>query len=387
MSAQTSIDQVLKRAVDQGDVPGAVAIVSLDGKVIYEGAHGTRDLATGAAMSNDTVVWIASMTKAITGAAAMQLVERGKLSLDAPAGDVVPDLKTVQVLDGKDASGKWKTRAPKSPVTLRQLLTHTSGFGYDIWNADLGAWMEANGIPGITSCENKALQTPLLFDPGTKWEYGIGIDYAGKMVEAATGQRLGAYVHDSILAPLGMTSTAFKITPEMRARKASIHARTPDGTVATDIEIPQEPQFEMGGGGLYGTVRDYLQVGEMILNKGTHKGRQILKPETVAEMSRNNIGDIDVAYMKTAMPQYSADSNFFPEVKCKWGLSFLINTTKTPQGRSPGSLAWAGLANSFYWIDPSRRLVGVIATQVLPFFDPKAIGLFRDFETATYKAI
>jgi CubicO group peptidase (beta-lactamase class C family) len=387
MSAQTSIDQVLKRAVDQGDVPGAVAIVSLDGKVIYEGAHGTRDLATGAAMSNDTVVWIASMTKAITGAAAMQLVERGKLSLDAPAGDVVPDLKTVQVLDGKDASGKWKTRAPKSPVTLRQLLTHTSGFGYDIWNADLGAWMEANGIPGITSCENKALQTPLLFDPGTKWEYGIGIDYAGKMVEAATGQRLGAYVHDSILAPLGMTSTAFKITPEMRARKASIHARTPDGTVATDIEIPQEPQFEMGGGGLYGTVRDYLQFGEMILNKGTHKGRQILKPETVAEMSRNNIGDIDVAYMKTAMPQYSADSNFFPEVKCKWGLSFLINTTKTPQGRSPGSLAWAGLANSFYWIDPSRRLVGVIATQVLPFFDPKAIGLFRDFETATYKAI
>jgi CubicO group peptidase (beta-lactamase class C family) len=387
MSAQTSIDQVLKRAVDQGDVPGAVAIVSLDGKVIYEGAHGTRDLATGAAMSNDTVVWIASMTKAITGAAAMQLVERGKLSLDTPAGDVVPDLKTVQVLDGKDASGKWKTRAPKSPVTLRQLLTHTSGFGYDIWNADLGAWMEANGIPGITSCENKALQTPLLFDPGTKWEYGIGIDYAGKMVEAATGQRLGAYVHDSILAPLGMTSTAFKITPEMRARKASIHARTPDGTVATDIEIPQEPQFEMGGGGLYGTVRDYLQFGEMILNKGTHKGRQILKPETVAEMSRNNIGDIDVAYMKTAMPQYSADSNFFPEVKCKWGLSFLINTTKTPQGRSPGSLAWAGLANSFYWIDPSRRLVGVIATQVLPFFDPKAIGLFRDFETATYKAI
>ncbi len=375
----------LRRAAEAGEIPGVAAAAATRDGVIFEGAFGSRDLATGAPMTPDTVVWIASMTKAVTAACAMQLVEQGKLSLDGDIAAVLPELGRVQVLDGFDSAGQPLLRAPKRPITLRHLLTHTSGFTYDIWNAGMARHMEAAGIPGIISCQNAALSIPLVFDPGDKWEYGISIDWAGKAVEAVSGQTLGQYMSDHILAPLGMTDTAFRIGEAQRRRLAKIHARTPDGVVSTDTELPQEPEFQMGGGGLYSTVGDYLKFTQMILHGGTFNGASVLAAPTVAAMTQNAMGGLVCNAMKTAAPGASHDVDFLAGMK--WGLSFLINPQPLPTGRAANSLAWAGLANSYFWIDPARQVTGVYAAQLLPFFDPQAVQTFAAFETAVYQAL
>ncbi|HSI00290.1 MAG TPA: serine hydrolase domain-containing protein [Reyranella sp.] len=384
-----AVDKLLEDAVANGDVPGVVAVATDSRGTTYEGGFGKRVLGEAVEMSPDTVVWIASMTKAITGAAAMQQVERGKLGLDSPAKAVVPYLGEVEVLEGWDAAGKPKTRKPKRDITLRHLLTHTAGFSYEIWNADIGTYQQTMGVPGITGCENKALTTPLLFDPGERWDYGINIDWAGKMVEAASGQKLGRYLRDNLLGPLGMDSTAFLISPGMRDRLAKIHHRGADGALTPDpnLEIPQQPEFEMGGGGLYGTAGDYARFVRMMLNQGrSDRGEQVLKPQTVAQMSTNAMGDTRVCLLKTAIPPLSNDAEFFPGLDKQWGLSFMINNATAPTGRSAGSLAWAGLANTYYWIDQKKGIGGVYATQVLPFADVKALPLFYAFEKAVYDA-
>jgi CubicO group peptidase (beta-lactamase class C family) len=257
-----------------------------------------------------------------------------------------------------------------------------------MWSADIVKYQTVIGIPSVTTCEEATLTIPLLFDPGERWEYGIGIDWVGKLVEAASGQKLGDYLQQHLFAPLGMSSTSFKISPSQRARLARVHARQPDDSLAVSpFEVPQEPQFQMGGGGLYSTAQDYIKFTQMILNCGTFNGNQVLKPETVHTMSQNHMGDIDCVEMKTVMPARSNDANFFPGMKQKWGLSFLINTLPTAQGRSAESLAWAGLANTYYWIDPTKRMTGVLLTQILPFFDHQAIKLFRDYETTVYESL
>jgi methyl acetate hydrolase len=383
---KSKIDTLLQGAVDAGDVPGVVAMATDRNSTIYEGAYGKRVLGQAAAMTADTVVWIASMTKALTGTAAMQLVEQGKLDLDAPAAKVVPDIASIEVLEGFDASGQPRTRPPKRPITLRHLLTHTAGFGYDLWSVELGKYQAAKNIPGIITCQNAALRTPLLFDPGEKWFYGINIDWAGKMVEATSGKKLGTYLQENLFAPLGMTSTAFKITPSMRERLAKVHQRGDNDafTPQMDLEIPQEPEFEMGGGGIYGTAGDYLRFVRLILNRGKADGNQLLKPETVDLMTRNNMGDARVTLLKTAAPALSNDAEFFPGMPKTWGLSFQINTEKAPTGRPAGGLMWAGLANTYFWIDPVTGIGGVYLSQVLPFADKKSLPLYYAFESAMY---
>ena len=384
---KTSADNILKSATDSGAVPGVTAMATNRSGTIYEGAFGTRQVGTDMPMTMDTIVWIASMTKALTGAAAMQQVERGKLNLDTPASKVLPQLKDSKVLTGFDSNGQPMTRPPKREVTLRHLLTHTSGHSYDIWNKQIGEYMKVKNVPGIISCQNAALTTPMVFDPGERWEYGTGIDFAGKMVEAVTGQKLGQYMQDNLLAPLGMNSTAFKISADMRARLSRMHARTPDGLAAIDFEIPQDPEFEMGGGGMYSTTGDYLKFVQMILNDGKGNGNRVLKQSTVNLMSKNAMGKIRVTMLKPAGQGSSNDAEFFPGVPKGWGLSFMTNEERAPTGRSKGSLAWAGLANSFYWIDRTKGVGGVLSTQILPFADVKALPLFYDFETAVYKSL
>jgi methyl acetate hydrolase len=380
-SALQTIDDALRMGVGQGAAAGVAAAVTSDKETIYEGAFGVREAGKSAPMTMDTVVWIASMTKAITAVAAMQLVERGKLALDLPIAAVLPDLADPQVLEGFDAHGKPRLRPAKAAITLRHLLTHTAGFTYDMWNADNARYLEHTGLPGITTCRNASLMTPLVFDPGTGWDYGINIDWAGKAVEAASGDDLESYFRRNIFEPLGMRSTSFRLSADQRARLAGMHARAKDGALqAMPFEVPQEPEFQMGGGGLYSTVGDYIRFVRALLNNGA----PLVNPATFAEMARNNIGDLDVVPLKTVSPRRTADADFFPGMRCKWGLSFLINTEATQQGRSPGSLAWAGLANCYFWADPARKVGGVYASQVLPFFDPKAIALFRAFETSVY---
>jgi methyl acetate hydrolase len=383
---KSEVDALLQRAVESGDVPGVIAMATDRNGVIYEAAYGKRVLGQPAEMTTDTVVWIASMSKALTSAGAMQLVEQGKLDLDAPAAKIVPEIATTEVLEGFDVAGQPRTRPPKRAITLRHLLTHTAGFGYDIWSADLVKYQAAKNIPGIISCQNAALRTPLLFDPGDRWFYGINIDWAGKMVEAVSGKRLGVYLQENLFAPLGMTSTAFKIRPDMRDRLAKIHQRGDNGafTAQMDLEIPQDPEFEMGGGGLYSTGGDYLRFVRLILNHGKADGNQVLEPETVDLMIRNNMGDNRVTQLKTAAPPLSNDAEFFPGMPKTWGLSFQINTEKAPTRRPAGGLMWAGLANTYFWIDPSTGVGGVYLSQVLPFADKKSLPLYYAFESAIY---
>ena len=389
MSLREEADSLLKKATDAGDVPGVVAMATNRDGTLYEGAFGKRILGQSAAMTNDTVVWIASMTKALTGTVAMQLVEQGKLDLSSPASEWVPELAAVQVLEGFDAAGKPRTRKPKQSITLRHLLTHTAGFSYEIWSADIQRYQQANNLPGITTCQNAALRTPLLFDPGERWDYGINLDFVGKAVEAVSGKKLSAVLKQNLFEPLGMNDTAFKITPSMRQRLAKIHQRGEDDklTPLMELEIPQEPEFEMGGGGLYGTAGDYVKFVRMILNGGKANGKQVLKAETVRTMSANHIGDVLVGPLKTAIPPLSNDVEVFPGMPKKWGLSFLINTEKAPTGRSAGSLAWAGLANTYFWIDPVKGIGGVYLSQVLPFADKKSLPLYGEFERTVYQSM
>ena len=389
MRQMPQIDEVLKKATDRGDVPGVVAMAATRDGPLYQGAFGTRALPDGAAMTPDTVFWIASMTKAITSTAAMQLVEQGKLALDGPIAEVLPELAAPRVLEGFDAEGEPRLRAARRPITLRHLITHTAGFVYDIWNPQMGRYMERNGVPGIITCQNAALALPLTFDPGERWDYGINIDWVGKAVERVSGQRLGDYFAEHLFAPIGIKDTAFRLTERHRARLAAMHARGDDGALAPiPFEIPQEPEFEMGGGGLYGTAADYLAFTQLFLNDGrAANGRQILRPDTVRLMTENAIGDLTVQLLKTAMPASSNDAEFFPGMVKKWSLGFMISTEAVPGRRGARSLAWAGLGNTYFWIDPVKGVAGVILMQLLPFADPKALAIFDSFEKAVYAAL
>jgi CubicO group peptidase (beta-lactamase class C family) len=357
-------------------------------EVIYQRAFGKRDLSKDDAMTPDSVFWIASMTKAITSAAGMQLVEQGKLSLDEPIGKVLPDLAAPQVLEGFDANGEPKLRPAKRAITLRHLMTHTAGFAYNMWNGDVVQYLEKTGLPAVTTCKNEALKTPLMTDPGTRWEYGINIDFIGKAVEAVSGKRLDAYLRDHLLAPLGMTDTGFRIGDAQRKRLVGMHSRGEDGSLAPiPFELEQDPEFHMGGGGLYGTAGDYIRFTQMILNKGRGNGNEVLKPETVALMGQNHMGELNVTKLTSAVAFATNDVDLYPDMVKKWGLGFLINTARTPEGRSPGSLAWAGLANTYYWIDPARDVTGVILMQVLPFVDKQCLESFAGFESGVYAGL
>ncbi|MBR0947965.1 methyl acetate hydrolase [Bradyrhizobium japonicum] len=380
------IDQTLSDAVNSRRVPGVVGLATNDRGMIYSGAFGVRRLAQPQAMTVDSVFWIASMTKAATTVAAMQMVEQGKLKLDQPASEVLPDLASAQVLEGFDAAGTPRLRPAKRPITLRQLLTHTAGFTYDTFNENAGRYEKQACLPAIITCKDDALKTLLAFDPGDRWEYGINVDFAGKMVEKASGKRLESYFHEHIFVPLGMTDTSFKLSPSQRERLVTMHARGADGALKPiEFEMPQAPEFFSGGAGLYSTGPDYLKFLRMFLNNGSLDGKKVLRPETVAMMGQNQIGNVNVMTLNSVQPDSSRDVEFFPGIVKKWGLGFLINTETAPTGRSAGSLAWAGIANTYFWIDQSRNIAGVVLMQFLPFCDAQALQTFADFESRLYE--
>ncbi len=374
-----AIDTLLQDAVDRGAVPGVVALATDGERTLYEGAFGARRLGFEGAMTLDSIFWIASLTKAVTSVAAMQLVEQGRVGLHDDLGTVVPKLASPQVLEGFDADGQPRLRPARGAVTLHHLLTHTAGFTYEMWNADLGHYVQVTGKPGAASGLNAGLEMPLVFDPGTRWEYGIGVDWAGKVVEAVTGQTLGAYMAEHIFTPLGMVDTQFG-RPDSE-RVVTLHNRAPDGHLRPGSSgRPAKPELESGGGGLYSTGPDYLRFLAMFLRGGAG----VLRPETVALMGQNQIGALDVRPMLSVMPAASNDAEFFPGMKKGWGYGFVINTAPGHAGRTAGSLAWAGLANCYYWIDPASSVAGVIMTQILPFADPAVLSLLDSFERAIY---
>jgi methyl acetate hydrolase len=389
MASNPEIDAVLRRAVEAGEVPGVVATAATDGQVIYEGAFGRRDLAQGGETTLDTIFRIASMTKAVTSVAAMQLVEAGRLDLNQPIGRVLPELAAPQVLVGFDAGGKPRLRPARRPITLRHLLTHTAGFGYEMLSSDLARFVQRTGTPSTSTGNLASLLLPLLFDPGDRWEYGINIDWAGRAVEAISGKSLDVYFREHIFAPLGMTDTAFALSSDQTARLARVHQRQADASLEPIMidTPPSRPEFWAGGGGLYSTGRDYLRFLQMVLGRGSLGGARLLRPETVAAMATNQTGDLDAGVMRTVMPERTNDFALFPDMRCQWGLGWMITPRPGPNGRSAGSLTWGGIFNSYYWIDPVRHVAGVILTQFLPFADPRALALSGAFERGVYDAL
>jgi methyl acetate hydrolase len=374
------VDQALRQAVNAQTVPGTVAMGANDKGIVYEGAFGPG-------VTADSVFWIASMTKAITATAAMQLVEQGKLQLEQPMGKLLPQLAEPKVLEGFDASGAPILRPAKRAITLRHLLTHTAGFTYDAWSEPMTRYEKFTGLPGVISCQNVVFSAPLMFDPGDRWEYGINIDWVGKAVEAVSDQSLEVYFREKIFAPLGMTDTGFLISSAQKARVVPAFRRVAGGSLTPmPFEMPQRPEFFMGGGALFSTPRNYMQFLQMLMHNGTFNGAQVLKPETVALMGQNAIGDLNVNTLKTVSPD-SNDANLFPGMVQKWGLSFDINTQPGPAGRSAGSLAWAGFFNTYFWLDPVKHVAGTIMTQMLPFADDQVLRLFAEFERGMYKAV
>ena len=386
--ARARVDAVLRQAVDAKEVPGVVAMAATDKGVVYEGAFGPRGLDQSAPMTLDTVFRIASMTKAITSVAAMQLVEQGKLKLEEPVPNIDPALGAPQVLEGFDAAGAPKLRPAKRPITLRHLLTHTAGFSYDIWDADTGRYMKAAGMPARSGGKVASIRTPLAFDPGDKWEYGVNTDWVGRLVEATSGQPLDVYFRDKIFAPLGMKDSGYVTSTEQRARQARLHLRQSDGGLTPQpLEAPPvTPEFWSGGGPLYSTGPDYLTFLQMLLHGGSFKGAQLLKPETVALMHQNHTGTIPAGIMKTQNPALSNDVDLFPGAPIRWGLGYMLNVQAGPNGRSAGTVSWGGIFNTYYWLDPAKRVTGLIMTQILPFADTRALKLYGQFERAVYDA-
>lgn len=383
----SEIDAFLSAEVSQRNAPGIMAMAADKTAVFYSGAFGKMDISREPEITIDTLVRIASMTKPITSVAALQLVEKGLLELDGPLETYLPALSNLQILDGFDQAGSPILRSSPKSVTLRQLLTHTSGFVYTFSNEDALRFGELGNNPIVLEKGNNFLNAPLAREPGKQWEYGIGVDWVGLLIEKITNQTLEEYFREHIFEPLKMNNTQFHLDEEQQQHLATLYVKSKDGTL-TDRGPWQNDAFLSGGSGLVSTTRDFMRFLQTILNRGEFEGMQILKPETVDLMTRNNIGNIDVrAVLHSYQPNRSLDIKFFDKSKAKFGLGFLINTDPIPGARNAGSLTWGGLYNTFFWIDPKSGICGVFITQVLPFFDPETIDTFNQFEKLIYQSI
>jgi CubicO group peptidase (beta-lactamase class C family) len=378
-----AIDEALRTSIERGNVPGVVALVTDRKGVIYRGAFGVTDVESKKPMAVDSMFRIASMTKAVTSTALMQLVEQGKLGLEDPVDKYLPEMAKLPVFESFDAAtGAYRLRPSTKPITVRHVLTHTSGLGYPFTSAIL---RDFKPRPGETYANG-----PLLFEPGERWHYGTSTDVVGRLVEKISGEKLEDYFIRHILAPLKMTDTSYNI-PEAKAARV-VASQQRDGERMDGKIVLQSPQpaltvpMPIGGGGLTSTVDDYGRFVRMLLNGGELDGVRVLKSETVALMGKNAIGSVSVPALKTAMPR-SADFTFINDGRDKWGLGFLITVDQVPGKRSPGSLSWGGINNTYYWIDPTRGIGGVIMMQYLPFADAKALAVYDAFERAVYKTV
>ncbi len=372
----TAINRVLHGAVASG-IPAIAAAVTGPAGTMFEACVGATTLGGDLLVTPDTLFWIASMTKPLTSLAAMQLVEQGKLSLHDPIAEILPQLAHPNILQN------GALRPATRPITLHQLLTHTSGFTYGFASAELAAWLAANNL-SFTRGELASLDMPLLLEPGERWEYGISTDWVGQAVEAASGETLDVYFKNHITGPLGMANTVFLPSPEQGAGRAVLHQRQPDGTLrALPPNPPQQPEFFSGGGGLYSTLSDYTKFTRLFLNGGAG----LVQPESIAAMGANQIGTLRAGFIPSADPAFTQGSDAFPGMDTKWGYGFVINPDPGPFGRSPGTLAWGGVANTYFWIDPVRQIAAVILMQILPSGDLPVMQTLFGFERQVYAAL
>ncbi|MBR0755024.1 beta-lactamase family protein [Bradyrhizobium jicamae] len=381
-SAEAALDADLRDAIARTDVPGVVALVTDRDRVLYRNAFGVTDVASRRKLTTDALFRIASMTKAITSVALMQLVEQGRLGLDDAAEKYLPELVGVQVFESFDAAtGAYKLRSAARPPTVRHFLTHTSGLAYPFTSE---IWRDFRPADGKTY----PYGGPLLFDPGERWHYSTSTDVVGRLVEVIAGQKLEDYFREHIFAPLGMPDTSYNV-PQAKAERLVAQQQRGGARMDGAVEL-QDPQLGLsipspvGGGGLASTAEDYGRFVRMLLNGGALDGARVLRADTVALMGENHIGAVSVPAMNSVLPR-SADFTFIADNRDKWGLGFLITVDQVAGKRAPGSLSWGGINNTFFWIDPAQGIAGVIMMQFLPFADAQALAVYDAFERGAYR--
>lgn len=392
-------------------VPGVAAVVvDRDGEV-YAGGAGERVAGSGAAFDPDTVVSIYSVTKSLTATAALQLIEEGVLDLDTPASLYVPEIASIPVYDGVDEQGHLKLRAPKRAITVRHLLTHTAGFSYDFFSPEMRDHQAERGAPSPFTARRASLERQfLLFDPGEKWMYGTSMDWMGLVIEAARGQSLEDVFRERIFEPLGMVDSSFRVSPSARRRLARIHMRREAALAMPDLGaangqvaasnlsadpafalhplLSEDPEIYCGGHGVLTTPRQYAKFLRAWLNDGQGDHGRILRRETIEFATRGHLeGEQKVGVLPDAIPSLTNAAGFFPDLPNNWALSFYRNEEDAPTGRSAGSIGWAGLPNLYYWIDRTKGVAGIWATQVFPFADATSFTGYAELETATYDSL
>jgi methyl acetate hydrolase len=368
--ASADLDRLLRTAVDENRVPIVVAMVADLRGVVYEQAVGT---------SKETIFRIASMTKPVTSVAVMQLVEAGKVKLDEPAKTYLPELGAVRVLDGETE------RPPKSPITVRQLLSHTAGFGYEFMRKELLDLVSKKELPSVMGGGDGFLKAPLLFDPGTRWEYGISTDWLGRLVERVSGQSLEIYFREKIFKPLGMSDSFFTVPASKQSRLAKMFQRKDDGTLAAQPgELAPPGDFLSGGGGLHSTAADYLLFVRALMAGGQLGSRRLLSRDSVAMMGANQIGDLTIRPVSSVIPQFATDGATMPGALDKFGLGFALNSKSAGTNRGVNTMSWAGIFNTFFWIDREKQIGAVLMSQSLPFLEPGPNKLLDDFDRAVY---
>ena len=385
---------VIDTAVSEGELHFAIAAVGDKSGQLWSHAAGYRDAEKTSLAATDNVIAIASMTKLITTIGALQLVEKGRLDLDTPISTYVPELNQLQVLRGFDATGKPIFENANRAPTARELMTHTAGYVYEMWNANFKKAAELGVTEGFTTALNNnftnfLLAEPLAFQPGTKWEYGINTDLLGFIIERVSGESLSVYFDRQIFTPLRMEDTFFEFPREKMNRSVVIMDRV--GGELTESSLYQPVPMERGsmadssgGGGLYSTVADYGRVLQMLLNEGVLDAEILLNPETVASMFQNNIADIQLETMETSMPAWSNTANLSFGHPATFGLGLLLHYEGIEGGRRANSGSWAGIFNSYYWVDAESETYGIFGTQILPFFDEASVKTFLKLEQAVY---
>ena len=381
--ATDEINSVLEAAVQQGRIAGVVALAADSEKVLYSGAFGLADVEARKPMSVSSIFRIASMTKPVTSVAIMQLAEADAIELSAEAAQYLPAIANkLHLLSVEDNRGLFQK--PRSQPTVAQLLSHTSGFGYEVWDNVLASGANAGLFTGMTQGADAVLDAPLAAEPGSRWLYSISTDIAGRIVEGVSGKNLESYFQDHILRPLGMNDTSFNVAPGSEGRVVTLHNRGTDGTLTEQPNGPFTPtNVFSGGGGLYSTGPDYVRFMQMILREG-ELGTRVVSAASVDAMKQNQIGELEVGTMETQWPGLSNTFNFFPDSVARFGYGFLLNEQSVQDGRGAGSLAWGGLYNTYFWIDPENDICGVVLAQVLPFFDADVVNVLREFEKAVY---
>lgn len=380
----SELDHLLDRAVESGSVPFVVAAVADGEGSVWQGSAGYA--AESQLAGPGTLFRLFSMTKAIGGCAAMILVDRNLLTLDTPVVQILPEFAEIQVLEAMGARGPV-LRPPSRPVTVRHLLTHTAGFAYEAWSPKQALWQLITGAAHPVTGTVESLKSPLMFEPGEDFAYGIGYDWLGPIIESLDGRQVEVFCQDEIFNPLGMNDTSFE--PDFaKDRLASGRIRCADGELA-NFEVSPAPHPEVYGLGqaLYSTAPDYLRFLRMVLNRGELDERRIISPGAVDLMLTDQMAGLSMPVMKSIAPLMSADVDLCPGIRKTWSAGFMRNETDRPGMRSAGSLTWAGFLNTHYWIDPVKDVAAVFMTQSLPYCDPIVMEAFDEFERAVYRAV